>query len=289
MLFIYAGVFVSAFIWLWIIYRNDRYEPEPLKVIIYLLFAGGLLSSIPSSLCNVLFAEITGFMDSFINNKTHLLGNSELAVFSLFVGFNEEFFKSIVTILLVRKLKDFNEPLDALIYSMTVSLGFAAYENIQYAMMGGISTLILRSLTSVPLHIGLASIWGMGMARSKFINGNLKLSNIFKYIAVAAVIHAVYDFIQFKLNFELLSFAVAFMFAVVLIKFSLWRMKIYLYDSPFVGVLRCRNCGYDNPLNTVKCERCGEYMTFRFYKICIECGTRNGKTADRCCECGKAF
>jgi len=286
MLYIYGSVLVSALIWLWVIYRYDRFEPEPIRVLLFLFFAGGLSSSLPSSLFNALFAEMTGFMDAFIKGKTDTLGIEELVVFSLFVGINEEFFKASVTGLLVRKLKAFNEPIDALVYSMTVALGFAAYENIQYTLMGGLDTLLLRSLTSVPIHIGLAVIWGMGIARSKFIWGNVRFKVFFPYIVLSAVIHGIYDFLQFRLVSEAASFIIAFLFSISVLFFAFKRMKVYLNESPFSGVLRCRSCGYDNLLNTVRCVSCGNYLTFRFYKLCRSCGERNSKYRKNCSSCG---
>lgn len=289
MIFIYGAVAISAIVWLLIIYRYDRLEPEPVKVLAYLLIAGGFLSSFPASYLNVTFAELTGFMTFFVNGTTHTMDPVDVAIFSIFVGFNEEILKALVTVFLVRKLKDFNEPIDGLIYSMTVALGFAAYENIQYTLMGGLDTLLLRSLTSVPIHIGLASIWGIGISKGKFIRGNLKIVKLFPYITAAAVLHSIYDFIQFKSISEDFSFYIAFIFSMGILFFAIKRMKLYLYESPFIGSLKCSNCGHENELKSIKCSSCGDYLTFRFYKICRECGERNSKRIEICGQCNSSI
>ena len=81
----------------------------------------------------------------------------------------------MVAVFLLRRLREFNEPVDGLIYSMTVALGFAAFENIEYTVNGGLGVLVVRSFTAVPLHVGLASIWGTGIARAKFYKGGAML------------------------------------------------------------------------------------------------------------------
>jgi len=87
------------------------------------------------------------------------------------VGLNEEFFKAFAAVILLRRLKDFNEPADALVYSMTVALGFAMLENIEYVPRYGFFSVYVRQFNAVPLHLGLAAIWGMGIAKAKFLNG----------------------------------------------------------------------------------------------------------------------
>jgi len=42
---------------------------------------------------------------------------------AVFVGINEETWKFLATLSLVRKLPEFDEPLDGMIYAMTVALG----------------------------------------------------------------------------------------------------------------------------------------------------------------------
>jgi protease PrsW len=68
-------------------------------------------------------------------------------------------------------MKQFNEPADALVYSMTVALGFAMLENIEYMLRYDCFSLYVRQFNAVPLHLGLAAIWGMGIAKAKFLNG----------------------------------------------------------------------------------------------------------------------
>ena len=49
---VYIAVGFSAAIWLYIIYRNDRFEPEPVRWLLFVGIAGGLLSGLPAALLN---------------------------------------------------------------------------------------------------------------------------------------------------------------------------------------------------------------------------------------------
>ena len=71
----------------------------------------------------------------------------------------EEVLKFTVLYSLVYKMKDFNEPIDAIVYGVAVSLGFATLENIYYVYVlsdyfGTTSQglAILRSFSAIPAH-----------------------------------------------------------------------------------------------------------------------------------------
>ena len=60
-------------------------------------------------------------------------------------------------------MKDFNEPIDGIVYGVCVSLGFATLENIYYVYVlpdyfetTSLSLAILRAFSAVPAH---ATVW----------------------------------------------------------------------------------------------------------------------------------
>jgi len=187
----YPSFLISTAFWLWILMKYNRFEREPLKTVVLMFLLGGLISLIPASLLNEL-------AESFIFREwdmrfpiERILG--KYLIFYGFVGINEEVFKAFATILLIRRRKSFNEPADALIYAMTVALGFAVYENIMYANKYGFITLFFRQFNAVTLHIGLAAIWGIGIAKAKFLHQRKYLRTVAPYVLTAALIHAVYN------------------------------------------------------------------------------------------------
>lgn len=46
-----------------------------------------------------------------------------------------------------RRLNDFDEPLDGIVYGVTASLGFATLENILYVVDGGFEVALVRAFT----------------------------------------------------------------------------------------------------------------------------------------------
>ena len=229
---IYLSVGISFLIWLYIIYRYDKYEPEPFLVLVLTGIAGGLMSSVPAALLNTAALSMLGLDSFFYSDSGAAVDSFSLLRFSLFVGFNEEIWKAAAALFILKRLKHFNEPADALIYSMTIALGFAAFENIEYTLMGGINILVLRSFTAVPLHVGLAAIWGIGIAKGRYLKGGRYFSVMLPYVAAAAVLHALYNYLQFII-YSGFSLVIAVIFSLMVIAFAVKRLNHYVELSPF--------------------------------------------------------
>ncbi len=282
---VYISVGFSAAIWLYLIYRNDKFEPEPVRWLLFVGICGGIMSSIPSALLNTLAAVKLGFNISMLTGESPLSA-STIIFFSAFVGFNEEFFKAVVSIFILKRLKEFNEPIDGLIYSMTVALGFAAFENIGYTVAGGIEVLIIRSFTAVPLHIGLASIWGTGIARAKFYKKGSYIKTVFPYIIPAALLHTVYNFFQFMNPDNPATLLFALIFSIIIILYASAKLRFFLRKSPFRKIGVCPVCSAENGFWARYCKRCGSYLVSDYFYLCEKCGTRNHAGAKICRNCG---
>jgi hypothetical protein len=91
-------------------------------------------------------------------------------------------------------LPEFNEINDGIIYTMAGGLGFAFLENLLYSMNSSHSwtLLLIRGVTSVPLH-GLASgLMGYYIGRSKFAQKDSRMTGLFW----AVLYHGFYDFFR---------------------------------------------------------------------------------------------
>ena len=98
--------------------KSDRF-PEPTNQIIK-IFIYGILICFPAFLLNTALIDVyssTGIRDVLISS---FLSAAPV----------EEVLKFTVLYSLVYKMKDFNEPIDGIVYGVTVSLGFATLENI---------------------------------------------------------------------------------------------------------------------------------------------------------------
>lgn len=168
------------------IYFRDKYEKEPLHLLLFALLAGGL-TVIP-----ILFLE--GFLDRFTLRFTWLLAAAWKA-FAV-AAFSEELFKYVALYLLIWKSPEFNEKFDGIVYAVYVSLGFAAVENVLYVMDGGLSTGIMRAITAVPAHAIFGITMGFYFGLAKFYEKQ-RQSLKQKALLFPILLHGIYDFILF--------------------------------------------------------------------------------------------
>ena len=115
-----------------------------------------------------------------------------------------------------------------MIYAMTVALGFAALENLEYTVRFGPGVLLTRSLLSIPVHLACAAIWGYGLARARFISKHKRyFTTVLPYLLAAAVVHAAFDFFVFLRTWTVLLI-------VPLLLFIVWyanQKLLYLSDQ----------------------------------------------------------
>ena len=164
-----SGLLISTGVWVWVVRRYDRLEPEPLKLLLWVGLWGGFMSVIPAIIGNSLADHFLG-LSGFSGDLSRRISLPLALTAAVFVGINEETWKFLATLRLVRKLPEFDEPIDGMIYGMTVALGFAAIENLEYLVRFGPGVLVARSLLSIPVHLACAAIWGYGLARARFIS-----------------------------------------------------------------------------------------------------------------------
>jgi RsiW-degrading membrane proteinase PrsW (M82 family) len=185
-----------VFIILFYIWFRDKYDREPLGMLIKALLVG-ILIVVP-----VIFVErmLMGFMPQ--------AGKVAEAAYHAFVvaGFTEELFKFLGLYILVWRSPSFNEQFDGIVYAVFVSLGFAGVENVLYVMDGGMQTALTRAITAVPAHaiFGIAMGYYLGIAhRYK----ELRSSFLARALFIPILLHGIYDFIlMVEINWLLVLF-----------------------------------------------------------------------------------
>ncbi len=165
-IFLTVAALVPAVVLCVFIYIKDKTEKEPLSLLA-LLFGFGVLTIVPA----IFFEKIFGFVNSLIFSPFLVPGTEtiHLPPFEALYQFFEAFFvvalvEESVKWLALRigtlKEKHFNSFFDGIIYSVFVSLGFAAFENVQYVSMYGFGTALIRAVLSVPAHMFFAVFMG---------------------------------------------------------------------------------------------------------------------------------
>ena len=170
------------------IFIKDKYEKEPTRLLISNFLLGAIVSII---ITTILYVIIN--IPLPLNNHTSIFEQFIKAFFV--VGLTEEFSKDIIVRYYAQPNEEFNEPFDGIVYSVMVSMGFAATENIFYVLEGGVETAIMRAFTAVPAHATFAILMGYYMGKAKFSNNRiiLNLTGLF----LAALFHGAYDFFLF--------------------------------------------------------------------------------------------
>lgn len=212
------------------IYKTDKLESEPIKLLLKLV-GMGILATIGAALIEtvlILIIELTVGEES-------LLGM--FLTYFLVVAYAEEGCKYLLTKKMTWKSPEFNCTFDGVVYAAFVSLGFALWENIGYVAQYGIGTAAIRALTAVPGHCCFGVFMGLfyGLAKRYEYAGDLDMSKKYRKYAVVvpAAIHGAYDFIA-SVNWDY-SFFLFIAFVIAMFVVALKMIKKAEAGDTYIG------------------------------------------------------
>jgi RsiW-degrading membrane proteinase PrsW (M82 family) len=182
---LFLGIAVLAFapglFWLWYFYKKDTLEPEPLHMVRN-CFLLGIVAVIPPAV----FESILRF---------HHLIDSIVAAPIL-----EECAKFLVVRLFVYPHREFDEPMDGVVYACAAALGFASIENAfylyhEYEKAAGsvASVTIIRAFLSVPGHAAFSIMWGYALGVAKFLDREKRTPLVLTGLVSAIGLHALFN------------------------------------------------------------------------------------------------
>ena len=181
--------------------KSDRF-PEPTSQIIK-IFMFGIFLCIPAFYINTALDEIYSN-----TNISKALIRSFLSAAPV-----EEVLKFTVLYSLVYKMKDFNEPIDGIVYGVTVSLGFATLENIYYVYFlsdyfdtSQQALAVLRSFSAIPAHAVFGATMGYFFMKYAFIK---KENNLALCMIVPILLHGAYNYFAYT------SFIIALLVIII--------------------------------------------------------------------------
>ena len=191
--------------------KSDRF-PEPTNQIIKIFFYGIIL-------CFPAFYLNTALISIYTNTG---VGEDLISSF-LSAAPIEEVLKFTVLYSLVYKMKDFNEPIDGVVYGVTVSLGFATLENIYYVYLlsnyfdtTSQSLAILRSFSAIPAHGVFGALMGYFFMQYSYVS---KKNNLALCMIVPILLHGSYNF--FAHSYFIVSLLIVIIsWIILLISFS---------------------------------------------------------------------
>ena len=186
--------FLPPVLWLMFYLHEDRH-PEP-KRLLLLTFVGGMASVALAIVSECLFMQIQ--QESCRQEISYTRQN--ILIFFLGIAFIEEYVKYLAVKLLILRRKDFDEPVDAMIYLMTAALGFAAIENVffvlpifQENLRLGLEVTTNRFLGANLLHALSSAIVGFFLARAWF--SPYRRHAVAIGIIIASLFHASFNYL----------------------------------------------------------------------------------------------
>lgn len=178
-----ASAILPPLIVVYYVYKNDKYEKEPRKLVLKTLLIGCLVV-IPVLLFSI---DKSFYSDNF---SYALIG----------VALFEEGFKFLFLRAFIYKKSDFNEPYDGILYAVVISMGFALVENIFYVIGNEgreIGVAFLRMFTAIPLHATCGVIMGYYVGKTKMVNKKKSLILLIGLLT-SILIHGLYDYFLFE-------------------------------------------------------------------------------------------
>nr|MBR1739770.1 PrsW family intramembrane metalloprotease [Ruminococcus sp.] len=181
-----------------IVIKNARARREPFRKVLR-VFLTSVAAAIPAGIINELGMSIETRI--FRSNGYAAAGFLyEFCKVFFIVGINEEFWKYITFKSTIFGDRDFDNTYDGIIYGAASALGFATIENIMYVSEGGLTTALLRAVTSIPLHAvtGIYMGYYFGIAKYKRYNNVQEDKNPqHRALILSMVMHGTYDFFAF--------------------------------------------------------------------------------------------
>ena len=198
-------------------YHKDRHLPEPLGHLLLAL----LLGVLAAGLSRLMYMGLGPLGLRF--DASALADSDPVALFAyamLAIGPIEEIAKLVPFVLVVLRLRVFDEPMDGIIYASFIGLGYAAIENWQYLDYLTVTEAYARGFASPVVHMLFASIWGHWIARARLGDRSVPSAAAIG-LGIAAFLHGIYDFIVILNPHNALPLA-----ALLIVAVWIWRLRL---------------------------------------------------------------
>ncbi|MFD1928123.1 glutamic-type intramembrane protease PrsW [Sporosarcina siberiensis] len=189
-------------------YLRKEIAKEPSRTI-FQTFIYGAIMTFPIMFIQHVFEEENVFSSVFFRDV-------------VFTSALEEFFKWLVLLLAIYRHVQFEDAYDGILYGASVSLGFAAVENVLYLFTFGVDIAFLRALLPVSSHALFGVVMGYYIGRAKFAEDKDKRKLLIMSLIAPFVLHFIYNGIF--LTHELFLYLII-PFMIFLWWFGLTRVK----------------------------------------------------------------
>ena len=223
---ILAGiVFLLSVVWALFFYLQDRREPEPLLHITISFIAGMAAASLVAiPLLHVIF-------------QVHQWIYSSLFLFISGSFFISAFIVNFLFYIVIRygfyPLKEFDEPVDGMVYGAIIGVGFALVNCLHYLYSQPeftLFTIAYIATTNILIYSGIGSIIGYAIGNAKFKRKNIESASFIGVIVGMAVLgtyHLLSEFIFLSGANQAfwLSFFLTMIYSLLILLFCYWKMR----------------------------------------------------------------
>jgi len=170
---------IPAVLWLGFFYLMDRHEPEPKQLVagvcvLGALIAGPLADFVQYQAVPPVALTVPGLSAFSVDRVIHAV---------LVVGLSQEMCKYAVVRYTIYMSREFDEPMDGIVYMMACGTGFAVWVN--YHRLSGqnhevyLSIGAAQAVVTTLAHASFAGLLGYVMGRAKFSRRSAPIRGIF--------------------------------------------------------------------------------------------------------------
>lgn len=171
-------------------YLRDQFDREPLGHL-FITFGLGMFAMFAAQGAGLAVMELlpVGWLDG---------GSEGARLFDAFIvaGAIEDASRYILLLAAVYHWKEFDEPMDGLIYGVTLALGFATLENYFYLSRFGVGLAWQRAVFAVPAHALFGGTMGFYLGKNKFgeHTSSTRALNLVLALVLPILFHGAYDY-----------------------------------------------------------------------------------------------
>jgi RsiW-degrading membrane proteinase PrsW (M82 family) len=181
--------FAPALFWLWFLRSKDRLEPEPRSLVLRVFVLGALTP--------FLVLSIRPTLESLL---PHEPGPTRVLLDAFLVtALCEELVKAGAMSLGILFHREFDEPLDGIVYGGAAALGFASIENVAFLLAYAETSFVVgRGFTATLVHLACTGTLGFFVAHARLSHGRGRIECAAVGLLLAVLMHGVYDAFLFS-------------------------------------------------------------------------------------------
>jgi len=193
----FAGGVLPALAWLWFWRREDSVHPEPRRLIALAFLAGMVAVAV--------VIPLEKFAASYLKTQELWILTAASTTTLTFIIWSamEEIIKYVMAKLTVLRRREDDEPIDPVIYMVTVALGFAAAENTLFllsplsgdSLLQTVLTGNLRFVGATLLHVLSSAVIGAAIGIAFYKSRRAKRWYTFIGVILAILLHSTFNFL----------------------------------------------------------------------------------------------